>query len=223
MSIRTRLSDGIRRCIRKAIHLSGWLAHRVYDARRNTDTAGCLELDDLSISSGRKQFGMPYEPTSSWPFRKLMDTLQLPKECTFVDVGCGKGKVLLLAADYGFQKIVGLEFSHELCEVAEKNVAAYQDRREQAADIEVVECDAADYLIRDDENVFYMFNPFDGNVMAAFLDNVLSAVARRPRRVWLIYHNATCRDVIDGLSAFRQVGEYTFAVLGVPFVVYSNE
>lgn len=223
MSVRTRITDGIRRCIRKVIHLSGRLADRVYDARLNTDTAEYVGLEDLSISSGRKQLGMPYEPTRGRPFRKLMATLQLPKGSTFVDVGCGKGKVLLLAADYGFQRVVGLEFSHELCEVARKNVAAYRERRSGAADVEIVECDAAHYQIRDDESVFYMFNPFDGNMMAGFLGNVVASMERRPRRVWLIYHNPTCRDVVEGLGVFRQVGEYSFVVLGVPFVVYSNE
>jgi len=195
----------------------------VYDARLNIDTAECVELEDLSISSDRKQFGMPYGPTPTWAFRKLMATLQLPKESTFVDVGCGKGKALLLATDYGFQRAVGLEFSHELCEVAKRNVAAYRKKRGEAADIEIVECDAADYQIRDDESVFYLSNPFDGNVMADFLGNVVASLARRPRRIWLIYHQLTCRDVVEGLGIFRQIGEYTFVVLGVPFVVYSNE
>jgi len=222
MSVRTRLTDGIRRCIRNVLRLAQQVADRAFDAGLHTDTAEHVPLEDLSIGSDHKPSGMPYEPTSARAFRKLMSILDLPKDSTFVDVGCGKGKVLLLAADHGFQKVVGLEFSHELCDVASKNVALYLDQPRRAADVEVVECDAAHYEVRDDECVFYMFNPFDGDVMASFLGNVVSSLERRPRRAWLIYHNPTCRDIVEGLGIFHQIGEYTFVAMGMPFSVYAN-
>ena len=73
------------------------------------------QLEDLGIASENKQRGVRYEPTRARPFRTLLRRLDPPTSSGFVNVGCGKGLVLVIAAEYGFKRVVGIEFSQELC------------------------------------------------------------------------------------------------------------
>jgi len=68
----------------------------------------------------------PYFATEPWLFRQIMQALPVDfSQFTFVDLGCGKGRVLLMASDYPFQGIIGVEFMPELVSAAQKNIASY--------------------------------------------------------------------------------------------------
>ena len=86
---------------------------RLFDLRYGTNTV-CAYLKSLTIDSPNVALGVEYAPMRLRPLRRLMSALTLPLDGTFVDVGCGKGRVLLWAANCGFQRIVGLEFAKEL-------------------------------------------------------------------------------------------------------------
>lgn len=115
-----------------------------------------------------------------------MSVLALPKETAFVDMGCGKGKALLLACEYGFRRVVGVEFSAELCEIARTNLARYAQRSGFRGAAQIVHGDVLEYAIHD-ESVFFLYNPFNAVVLRALLANIGRSVRRLPRRVWLVY------------------------------------
>jgi SAM-dependent methyltransferase len=105
------------------------LEDSLFDVRYRTDTGGRVELSDLMIASENKDHGVRYEPTRARPFKKLINMLDLPRDSTFVDFGSGKGRVLIMALECGFRKVVGLEFSQELCEISRKNLATSERKR----------------------------------------------------------------------------------------------
>ena len=119
-----------------------------FDLRYGTNTAQRLDLKDLHIISENKSRGVNYMPTHSKPFRKLVRELDLPRDKVFVDLGSGKGKVLILAAQCGFKRVVGVEFSRDLCLDARKNVVTFQRRARIKIDAAIVESDAVDYAIK---------------------------------------------------------------------------
>jgi SAM-dependent methyltransferase len=121
--------------------------------------------------------------------RDILRQLDLPKDGVFVDLGSGKGRVLLIAAQFRFRNVVGVEFSQELCEIARDNVKVFTQRTHITARIDVVESDVATYSIKPDHKVFFMNNPFEEVVMKRVLANLLSSVTQFPRKIWLIYHN----------------------------------
>jgi len=190
-----------------------------FDLRYGTDTATRVDLQDLQIESGNKRRGVNYMPTHAGPFSKLIRALDLPKEGVFVDLGCGKGKILLLASQYGFKRLVGVEFSHELCEAARRNADIFQMKTGIAADIVIVELDVVEYEIEEDQNVFFLFNPFDDVVLRRTLGNIVSSFERKPRMIWLIYNHPTCSDIIDQQSCFSKFGSYQYGA--TEFAVYT--
>ena len=74
--------------------------------------------------SPNRQFAVRYQPSSVEEFGRLMGKLDVDhREFVFVDYGSGKGRVLMLAADYPFKRIVGVEFSPPLDRIARENIA----------------------------------------------------------------------------------------------------
>jgi SAM-dependent methyltransferase len=189
-----------------------------FEIRYGLDTSQPVKLDNLDIKSNNKSRGIYYRPTRVRPLIKLITALKLPADSVFVDLGCGKGRTLLLAAAYGFKKIVGVEFSSELCEYAKQNIAIFRKKVQIDADIEVIESDVCDYEIKDNENVFFLFHPFDDVVMDKVLRNMENSFKQNNRKIWIIYNYPVCRGVIEKQANFVNSGEYTFG--NTEFAVY---
>jgi tRNA A58 N-methylase Trm61 len=128
-----------------------------------------------------------------------------------------KGRLLLIASEYGFKRVIGVEFSHDLCEQARKNLLLFRKKVELDVDIEIIESDVVNYEIKDDENVF-LFSPFDEIVMAAVLENINISLEKKLRRVWLIYNSPVHRDIIE--RNFVKLKDYVYG--GAEFIVYMN-
>src|SRR5207247_9496640 len=111
----------------------------------------------------------------------------------FVDMGSGKGAVLLYASEFPFKRIIGVEFSARLHGIAEQNIATYRRKTMKCRDIQSVCIDAAVYAIPPEQAVFFLFNPFKGKVMEGFVDNVGRSLSRHPRDIVVIYYHTLSR------------------------------
>jgi SAM-dependent methyltransferase len=191
-----------------------------FDVRHGTDTSGIIEVDDLDVTSPNRHYAMRYEVTRAKPLKRLLHKLDLPKDGVFVDIGCGKGRVLMIAAEYGFSRVVGIEYSHDLCETARKNLSVFQNRIKRNLNVQIVETDVVDYEIRPDENVFFMFNPFDSEILELIVGKIAQSVAAHPRDVWLIYLYPECRRAIDDSDAFEETGHHVWG--DCEFIVYES-
>ena len=193
----------------------------IFDIKHGTKTMRCVNLNVLDINSKNRQRGERYEPTRARPFRKLMGVLDFPSDSVFVDFGSGKGRVLLMASDYGFKRIVGVDFSPKLCQIARRNISIYQGKAGDGANIKVIESDVVDYEVKGDENIFFLFNPFDSMVMDKVLKNIRTSLEKRNRKIWLIYNDPACHDVVEKQGdIFLKEGEYMFGGFG--FFVYAS-
>jgi SAM-dependent methyltransferase len=195
-------------------------ADRRFDRRFATETTVPCDLADLEIASENKTGGVRYEPTQVRPFLQLMKLLHLDRRSTFVDFGCGKGRALLLAAEYGFDRVVGVEFAADLCETARRNVETYVRRSRTRSRITVLHEDATQYRIQASDSVFYMYNPFSDDIMRRVIGNIRCSINETPRQVHVIYLNPLCRRVVEGHSGFRIEAERLFH--RSRFVVYTN-
>jgi predicted RNA methylase len=109
------------------------------------------------------------------------------QDFTFVDLGSGKGRVLLMAADYPFRKIIGVEFMPELDRAAQENIAKYPSERRQCRQIESICMDARDFQFSDGPLVVYLFNPFSESTLARVLENLRRSAEQAPRPIYIAY------------------------------------
>ena len=159
-----------------------------FDIRYGTDTMGWVQKTDLALKSKNRRHSSKYQATKFRPFMKFMAEVHFPPDSVFVDVGCGKGRVLLMASRYQFAKIIGIEFDPCLAEIARTNINRYRAITNRKIAVEVVCGDILDYQIKGDENVWFLYNPFDEVVLRRFLRKLQESLLKHPRKIWLIYH-----------------------------------
>ena len=166
-----------------------WL-DRQFDRRFGTDTSGRIELDGLTVLGKNKASGVYYEPTPTELFRFFLENTSVDHtKFTFVDLGSGTGRVLLLASDYPFASIIGVEFAKELHARATANVAVYKSARRRCFNVKSVNADATAFELPAAPLFIYAYNPFDEKVMTAVLRNLILSLEKVPRDVVLLYYN----------------------------------
>jgi SAM-dependent methyltransferase len=135
-------------------------------------------------------FYSPYQPTEPAFFREMMASLPIAfDQFTFIDIGSGKGRTLMMASEYPFRKILGVELIAELHRAAEENIRAYKSATQRCSQIEAVRADAREFEFPGEQLVLYLFNPLPERALAEVLGRLQMSLAQAPRSVWIIYHN----------------------------------
>jgi len=151
-------------------------------------------------------FHSPYQPTEPALFREMMASLPIEfKRFTFVDLGSGKGRTLLMASEYPFRKIVGVELIAELHDAAEENISDYRSPTQRCAQIEAVCMDACEFDLPDTPLVLYLFNPLPEAGLQRVLRNLEQSLEQAPRPVWVVYHNPAMDSVLGASRALVRV------------------
>jgi SAM-dependent methyltransferase len=195
------LSPARRRGRRQAVG-----REQAFDREFGVDTAGLVRLSDLRIQSGNWVYGHEYQGIDPSALRKMLRELDIRHEdFTFVDFGSGKGRALLLAAEFPFRKIIGVEFAPALHEAARENLRVCRKDRLRCHDIELVCQDAVTYPIPDGPAVFYFYNPFVREVMAKVVHNIRAALERRPRDAVVLYYAPEFDDLWQQVPGLRKV------------------
>jgi SAM-dependent methyltransferase len=161
---------------------------RVYDWRHNVDTCGDANLDGLTISGTNAGHGVFYHPSHPKFLSQVLSSLGIDYEkFTFVDLGSGKGRVLLVASEFPFREIVGVEFARELHEIASVNVKNYRSSSQKCKNINCVHQDAVDFKFPLTPLVLYLSNPFRPAVLIPVLQNLQASLDAHPRDALLLY------------------------------------
>ena len=166
-----------------------------------------VRLADLTIRGSNRAHGHDYRPTPcallEWTVAALNHDLS---RLTFVDHGAGKGRVLLLASQFPFHAIGGIEFAEELHDDATMNIAQFPRSRMKCRTVECVLDDASQVGPPDGEAVHYFFNPFSREVFAEVLNNIVVSYRKRPRRLYLILVDPPeVTDMIDHSGVFQRL------------------
>jgi SAM-dependent methyltransferase len=152
-------------------------------------------------------FHSPYQPTEPALFDEMMASLPIDFEkFTFIDLGSGKGRTLLMASKYPFQKLIGVELMPELHRIAEKNIRDYRNPAQRCTDIVSVLGDASDFDFPDTPLVIYLFNPLPERALGEVLERLHNSLTRVPRPAWVVYHNPLLEDVLRTSAFLEKVG-----------------
>jgi len=180
---------------------------RYYERSLGVDTGGWILEKDLDYTSPD---GKPYAPIGYEHMFWALGRIPLPAgEVEFVDIGCGKGRAILAASMYPFRRVTGVEMSPSLAAAARRNIAAMKGRRAQLTDVANV--NALEFEIPPTANVFYFFNPFDGDTMRQMVARIRTSFESHPRPGFVIAFNHKHFDAaVAGQPWIRKVytGEF---------------
>lgn len=165
-----------------------------FDLRHGTDTGGLLYAPDLPTGHEHDACNEGYYATAPSVFRGLIarweDTLARLKlrssNYHFIDLGCGKGRVLLLASELPFRSVTGIELHAGLCASARSNVQKWRQQR-AGAPIGINCGDVLDSALPDGPVVLFLFNSFGADVMRRLLEKLAAAARQRSAPIDLLY------------------------------------
>jgi SAM-dependent methyltransferase len=202
---------------------------RSFDRQFGTDTAGSIQPADLAIAdSAAREQAILYLPSPTRVTRWMLDHVGIAhNEFTFLDLGCGKGRVLLVASDYPFLRVVGLEISPDLTAIARANIERYQSPTRRCRNLEVQNTDVTRIQFPETNLLIHLYHPFDPAVTETVLARLQSSLAKAPRKVVVAYllYTAAVQSVEEVFSRFPWLARirYEQSVLGqYNWLFYSN-
>jgi hypothetical protein len=188
-----------------------WQRQLEFDRRYGIDTATKVAATELRVpdpGSKAALHAVGYQPTGVSALHQILQAIPLDfANWTFVDIGAGKGRALLVGSHYPFRRIIGVELSPHLVEIARRNLAAYSDPAQRCLALECVCGDASRYRLPDEGNVLlYLYNPFGEPIMRMFLETMGEAAASaRNRQIWIAYANPLLKELFESAAFLASV------------------
>ena len=178
-----------------------WVEAR-FDRRYGIETGGIHDdLRALGADGEHCALAYGYEAVQPAIFRAIMRAAAIaPGGFTCVDFGSGKGRALVLAAECGFRRVIGVELAPQLHDIAQRNVAAFHSRRPFASPIDLCCGDAVNLPLPEGDLMLFFFNPFGKAVLGKVADNIRRGLRERTRQVVIAYRNPLHAEIFDELD-----------------------
>jgi SAM-dependent methyltransferase len=184
-----------------------------WDHRVNT-TSGAVGWRDRLLGA----LHSPYQPTEPALFQEMLKALAQHMsldvaEFAFVDLGSGKGRTLLMASDYPFRRVVGVELLPELNRIAQENLARYKSESQRCFELQSICADATNFPLPEGPLVIYLFNPFPESGLRRAVANLGRTLEEKPRPIYVLYHNPQLEHVLAGSALLRKLtGTHQYSI-----------
>lgn len=184
-----------------------------WDNHVNT-TSGAVGWRDRLLG----EFHSAYQPTDPAFFSEMTDELQRQTNCdlqefTFIDLGSGKGRVLLMASEYPFRRIIGVELLPSLNRIARENIALYKSETQKCFVLDSVCGNATSFPLPEGPIVLYLFNPFQEPALKRTLANLKTHLDSNPSAVYLLYHNPVLEHILARQPFLKKVtGSHQYSI-----------
>lgn len=182
---------GTRASLKRSVPFFVQLYHEAaFDFRYGVKTRTIVPVEDLGTQAPGLDSAYRYRPSHVYSVNGALDLLRahLPigQDETFVDYGCGAGRVMILAAEAGFGKVTGIEFSPRMAALCRKNLETYARRRARSTEFRLVEGDAVEFDVFDDARVFFFYSPFEWDIYEKVLAKLEASCRARPRDIFIL-------------------------------------
>jgi SAM-dependent methyltransferase len=137
--------------------------------------------------------------------RRTLKMLPQHNKTTFLDLGCGKGRALVVASEFPFRSVIGVEISPELARSAKKNAQAVSRNHPDRTPITVVKANALDYSLPEGNLIIFLYNPFGEYLIKSLLAQIESAASKGDNNIWVIYINPVWGHIFDGSPTLSRI------------------
>ncbi len=188
----------------KAFYGGEWCLLHPFDALHHTDTSGFVRSEDLPGTphdSTRKHVYAGSQPSI---IRSALEALPSLECFTFVDLGCGKGRPLLVASEFPFRDVVGVELSPSLAADARANAVILKRKWPARVPIRVEVGDAGTFPLPAGNLTLYLYNPFGEEIILKVLARIEAALAAENRSLYVIYYNPVYGARFDASPALTR-------------------
>ncbi len=176
-----------------------------FDSEYGTSTGGAAHFFELASGRRVDAYATAYVASQPSLVRRALRLIPAGADRTFVDLGCGEGRALIVASEFPFRAVLGVELSPALCATASANAALVAQRFPERPLIQIVEADAAEFPVPNGDLVVFLYHPFQKPVMKR-VRAALEKAWRDGRRneLYLIYLNPVLGGLFDCSAVFQR-------------------
>lgn len=211
-SLKYYLYEGIKRtyilCYKSTYYFS-LIPLKLYDVLYGTEFS---DIEKPMDDDGRFEY-YP-SPVFLFPFLRkyIREYMRSGIGHSVLDIGCGKGLLLLFFSSLSFDRVSGIEYDEKLYRLAITNL------RHISKTVKVYLTDALDFTMYKDYDTFYLYNPFDERILEKCIRQLISSLELRPRKITVIYCNPVYGDCLKK-NGFKEEGHFYMTTI---FVYHKN-
>jgi SAM-dependent methyltransferase len=192
-----------------------------FDEIHGVDTSGLIAAGNLITGHPNDAHVTAYYGIAPSILRTLISLWQATspphpiQHYTFLDIGAGKGRAMLVASELPFHQVIGIELNPALADVAQSNLDlwlathAADTTAPPLAPIRLYEQDALTFDLPRTPTLAFLFHPFEAPILKLLLRRIETRFAKTPgtppTAFDLLYVNAECRNVLDRHPAFTRL------------------
>jgi SAM-dependent methyltransferase len=210
----TRLGDSLRAQIYGVLHLPpvkrvlprvpfmrdiylGWNRRHPFDREYGIETSGFIEARVLAPDPETGKSMQCYGGSQPGIVRRVLATLPDKSGFTFVDLGCGKGRVLVIASEFNFKEIIGVDIAKPVLDKARANAALLRKAYPGRTPIRLVHGNAFKLMPEGDKLVFYLYHPFGREGVEQFVAGLEDRIRNESAQVFVVYCNPVWAGILD--------------------------
>ena len=182
----------------------GWSRPHPFDAAHGTETSGSIAAAQCAPDAAMAAQMIPYGGSQPSIVRAGIASLPDHAQYAFADLGCGKGRPLIVASEFPFRRLVGVEIAPALAEVARRNAGVIAGTHPRRTKIEIQVGDATAVSPAAERVVYFMYHPFGRALVAALVANIERQLDNGLRHAFFIYYNPVHGDVVDHSPRFSR-------------------
>jgi SAM-dependent methyltransferase len=182
-----------------------------FDLETGVRTSGLIAGRHLGSGHRHDRHNTAYYGVAPSVFHSLVKRWQRTKpsaplnEFTFLDIGAGMGRAMLLAAELPFREIVGVELNPTLVRIAQKNLALWRKAGRANTPMRLVCADAVEFPLPPGPCLAFLFNPFGAPVLRRLLGHWSKELKSHPRPLDLLYVNYEQESVLEQQAGFTRL------------------
>jgi predicted RNA methylase len=187
------------------------LVHHPFDVAFGVRTSGLVAGRDLKSGHTHDRHATAYYGVAPSVFQRLVKRWRQSEpaaemgETSFIDVGAGMGRAVLLAAEMPFRRVIGVELQPALVRIARRNLTAWRKAGRAIAPMRMVQADAVEFEWPAGPAVVFLFNPFGATVMRRMLKTLALAFGERRGQLDILYVNDEQAAVLEGQKGFARL------------------
>lgn len=167
-----------------------------FDLKYGVDTGGILYPKKNEVTGSNWRYGIRYNGCNYCLLNNILNELSIDfQKFTFIDLGSGKGRAILQASVYPFNKIYGVEYSKSLNDIALRNISIFPKSEIRCNSIDSICADATKFSFPEGQLIVFLNNPFSKTVMNIVVKNLIDSFTKNPRQIFVIYFNSEFESV----------------------------
>lgn len=176
------------------------------------NTTSFSNLSRFKITGNQLSHATEYMPVNYFTIEHLFTHLpEQAKKGSLLDIGCGKGRAMCVAASFGFQKVIGIDFAKEMIEAAEKNLAVTKSTY-PSLEYQLTWADLSTLEIGKELQTVFLFNPFDEILLKTVVQKIEASLKAYPRELYVLYASPRHEDVFfaAGYDVLYRIKKFNF-------------